>query len=886
MPERKPWKSITTSVLALTALALVCDTAAQLLFAGDAPGSSLPGRAALLGFAVFSPVLFWALLKREEQRRRKDQTPQCAGEDHYKTLFRNAADAIFYADLNGRFLEVNEAAEQQTGYSRAELLSRRISDIEPDHTPEAFAATLAAIQATGAACFESRLARKDGSVYPVEIRVGIVEIRGKSGLLGVARDISLRTRTEEALEHEALRRQILMEKSLDGIVTFDQEHRVVEANERFAAMLGYSREETLGMHTWDFEALTTEEQIRRDFADLTNISLVFETRHRRKDGSFLPVEVSASGALVGGEALVFCVCRDISARKEAEDALLKQNRLQELLMDMASTYINLPLEQFDAAIAASLASMGTFVDADRAYLFEYDFEREVSRNTHAWCAAGIEPQIGSLQAVPFSCMGDCVDRHRRGEPYYIEDVLALPPEDRSRRTLEPQGIKSLMLVPLMDGDACTGFVGLDSVRGKRVYTDVERRLLVLFAQMMSNVASRRQLQANLETARRKSEAANLAKNEFLANMSHEIRTPLNGVLGMLQLLKQDVTPGERAQFTNMALGAGTRLLSLLNDILDFSKIEVGHLRLVSRPFTFRSLFAEVESVFSLTAQKKGLALSFRIDPSVPDTLSGDKARIRQVLFNLVGNSLKFTHTGSVQVDVWANPARQFEDKTWAYFAISDTGIGIPDDKQAHVFERFTQTDASPLRQYEGAGLGLAIVKRLLALMGGGVCMDSKIGQGTTIYLRLLLENTAQNEQGTRLAPHAPTMRPLRILLADDEPIGQLSMRMLLGHLGHTVRTATSGLEVLETLLNGEFDCVLMDVQMPEMGGVEATRIIRSAPEFRDKAAIPIIALTAYAMSGDREKFLEAGMDEHVGKPVQLDELTRLLERVSLRTRTH
>jgi len=401
------------------------------------------------------------------------------------------------------------------------------------------------------------------------------------------------------------------------------------------------------------------------------------------------------------------------------------------------------------------------------------------------------------------------------------------------------------------------------------------------------IAIRQRAEEALFLAKEAAEAANRAKSEFLANMSHEIRTPLNGVLGMLQLLKGEVSPEDREKFTDMAYDAARRLLYLLNDVLDFSKMEAGQMELVQKPFRLSEVFASVAGIFSLASQEKGLELSFNLDPSVPALLRGDEARIRQVLFNLVGNALKFTPSGSVRVGAWALPSRRFSGRVRVYLSVRDTGIGIPDDKQALVFDRFTQSDASFNRRHEGAGLGLAIVRRIVKLMDGGIDMDSEVGVGTTIYLNLLLDVAAQTEPKPAPAPEtaqpeAQGSQPLRILLAEDDPIGQLSMQVLLGRMGHQVVTANNGRQALDASRQGEFDCVLMDIQMPEMDGVEATRQIREVEESSGRAPVRIIALTAYAMQGDRERFLAAGMDDHVGKPVQLEEIRKALGRVRAR----
>jgi signal transduction histidine kinase/CheY-like chemotaxis protein len=571
------------------------------------------------------------------------------------------------------------------------------------------------------------------------------------------------------------------------------------------------------------------------------------------------------------------IATDITSRKRYEDILSSRNNILASVNRIAERMLR--EGDWKKYLDETLFDLGNASEADRVYIFQNSLTadgRLTMSQLQEWVSDGISPQIENpaLQEQTYEDVGALRWKQMLSKGEIVSGAVADFPEGE-QAVLVPQGIKSLVAAPIHADGEWWGFLGLDDCKRERDWNYGEVEALSTAARIIGSAIVRERMEDSMCLANEEALLANEAKSQFLANMSHEIRTPLNGVLAMVQLLTHTDLNEEQKKLLDHAKTAGGSLLEIINDILDLSRIEAGKTQLEETYFELSEIVDRVYASFVDTAQLKGVELEIDLESDLPKAFIGDPARLRQILFNLVGNAVKFTPEGSVRLQVSG-----YELSGGRYrldFVVKDTGIGIPEDQLESIFTPFTQADESFNRRFGGSGLGLGIAKKLCQLFGGDLKLDSKPGNGTKAHFWVIM-----NKSDPRMVEEdlfgalAPSLGKLSILLAEDNRINAIAAKRFLEMAGHEVVTVGNGIEALDALKTQAFDCVLMDVQMPEMDGLEAISRIRGGKNPEIDPGIPIIALTAHAMKGDREQFLEKGADNYIAKPFEVEKLIQVL----------
>lgn len=639
---------------------------------------------------------------------------------------------------------------------------------------------------------------------------------------------------QKALLASEAKYRALFESAADAIFIVDEHLQFISVNKSACERLGYSEAELLSMGPADIDAPEVKADLEKIADKLIHDGMVlFETIHVAKNGTRIPVEISVRTFKLEDRSVHVSIARDISERKKAEAELRESEKEFRML-------------------AESTPQIVWVCDPEGMNLY---FNQQWTLYT------GLTPEESLGQGWLKGYHPEEIDFIMTSWRTAVEKKAFFSFECHLRQKDGKYGWWLIKGVPVLD----------------------EEGNILKWLGTCTDIQALKEKEDQLRLAKENADAANKAKSEFLANMSHEIRTPLNGILGMLQLLGTTPCDLEQTEYIEMATKSAKRLTTLLSDILDLSRIEAGKVSIQQKYFKIDKLREAILEIFRKTALDKGLKLEFELDDDLPTALVGDEARIRQILFNLVGNALKFTENGDVRVTI--SPIRTIRGEggtQWVLFSISDTGIGISDEQIRNIFQPFAQGESSYTRRFQGAGLGLSIVKKLVALVGGSLTIESEEGKGTHVYVSIPMEtskNGQVDENDLLNAKNVSGSNQLCILVAEDETVNRIATKKLLEKLGHSVATVINGEQAVKLLSEQNFDLIFMDVQMPVMDGVQATKTIRESTSIGNKSKIIIVAMTAYAMTGDRETFLAAGMDDYIAKPLERDELNRVLTRV-------
>ena len=932
-------------------------------------------------------------------------------EERYRLMAENSTDLISVQNAEGVYLYASPAAHLLLGYDPSELIGKSSFDfLDPEDVDRVRRVHGYILETDGVTTIAYRIRRADGDFTWMENASRLAgSAAGEKQIVTASRDISERMQANEALRRseEQFRSLVASMDNLVFSINREGEFLVYHPMPLSIYDTPFDTDVFVGKHYRDvlpdILAQKLDEAVAVTMSVLSTQQIDYNLDEDGEEHFYsarISPMIGTNLQLLGATVVVTNVTEAVKARQ-------RQQRLLNLeILQREIGMLFLETDDANRVIDEALRIMGTYLDVSRAYMFRLRENERLLDNAHEWCAPGVTPEIQNLQGLAYDELFPSL------LPMLVKEGIAAP-EHISQlapdlyRALDAQAIQSVLFLPFYVDERLEGFLGFDEMRHPRKWLPEEIAAIRAFGQSCASVFERERSQLALIQARDSALRSAKLKSEFVSNMSHEIRTPMTGVIGMLDLLRESNLNEDQEEFVEIAHNSANRLLTLIGDILDFSKIEAGKVALETIPLDVRGVVTEVQSLLNIQATKKQLQLTTSVGDEVPARVLGDPTRLRQILTNLVSNSIKFTEHGSIHINV--RELSSTYGRSRLRFEVTDTGIGIPEDRQALIFDSFVQADSSTTRRYGGAGLGLAICQQLVALMGGEINVVSKIGEGSTFgfiltvpivaltdratlntdfntlqvmvadeensarYLlaeqlrlwgtnvieastleeaRALLMATARREEVVEilllrshrrieeqealvedlqetLDVQAPLLvqlydnealasaafdmrlrRPIhptdlyqllaqyssrsqnnspapierngldsgiggRILVADDEPMNRQIVVHALEQFGYIVDSARNGEEVLGLLDSTDYLMILMDMQMPVMDGLEATRRVRARDD--NKRQIPIIAFTASIERSQQQRYLDSGITAIIGKPFSLRELRQMVE---------
>lgn len=778
----------------------------------------------------------------------KREHEDCLKKERMATILECVGDGVVSTDVNGVIEFINNAGELITGWKSEEAIGKHFDEIinlidiatnEPMESVRELA-----LRSGDAVGLKKRsvIMSKDGkkiylsaSCSPIKDGNGII-----SGVVMVFRDITKIIQMEEELRNERdnLRKkqedlekyQLLSKFTLDIILFIDlSSRRIIDANQAAIKVYGYTREELLSLSIYDI----------RKYADTTNEpmqgiqnNLSFEAVHYRKDKTFFPVEVNCQIIKTGNKCVLISIIRDVSERKQVIESLYKSEvKFKKLFMNFKSGlgYGKILLDENGVPVDFE------YIEVNEAFAEMGGYERKKI--------------IGKRFSEVFNGSADTAQ-------LIINTVAKVALEG----------------VYIPEGDY---YSHDDSKWYSRLIYSPEKYYFII---ILTDLTERKKAEYELQKAKEDAELANKAKSEFLANMSHEIRTPLNGITGMIDLTLSTDVDDEQRGYLKTAQKCTKNLIKTINDVLDFSKIEVGKLIIENIHFNIIELVGEIIKLHSPFAAQKGLELNVKHSCTIEKYVMGDPNRLQQVLNNLIHNAIKFTENGEVCLQL--TKLSSDKDNIEVQFAVIDTGIGISEDGNEKLFKSFTQVDGSFSRKYGGTGLGLAISKQLVEMMDGRIWFESQEGKGCTFYFVIKFKISKQQEEISvaKINVEKPPI-PLHILIVEDDEVNREVTSLMLKKRGYLVDSTDNGESALKLLESNKYDIIFMDIQMSEMDGIAVTKEIRKRESLIGERTL-IIAITAYALQGDRDRFISMGMDEYISKPFQMEELFNVIDKIT------